>query len=238
MKSMGKGGAVRAAVTAARGASLAIPLAACGSSDHGPAAADGPRPGGRRAAAEHRPEANPGIGDRLRQRVPADSHQVVAVYGTNEDSPGSTVVLFTKPGSTWNRPPSWAAHNGRKGWAADHHEGDQRRLVGVFTLSDAGGCSMPRRSFQAPHYWNKRYWHDFDYVIATDYNRVGGTPPDDPTRPLGQSKGGSIWLHMDHGSGTSACVSLPKSSMQYLLRTLGPRQHPVVVTGDKAELNA
>ena len=59
-----------------------------------------------------------------------------------------------------------------------------------------------------------------------------------PDRPEGQRKGGSIWLHMDHGSGTSACVSLPKSGMEYLLRTLDPERHPVVVMGDKAHLAA
>jgi hypothetical protein len=37
-------------------------------------------------------------------------------------------------------------------------------------------------------------------VIAIDYNRVRGTSPIDPTRPQGESRGGSIWLHMDHGS--------------------------------------
>jgi L,D-peptidoglycan transpeptidase YkuD (ErfK/YbiS/YcfS/YnhG family) len=43
---------------------------------------------------------------------------------------------------------------------------------------------------------------------------------------------------MDHGSGTSACVSLPKPAMEYLLRTLDPDRHPVVVMGDRAHLKA
>ncbi len=43
---------------------------------------------------------------------------------------------------------------------------------------------------------------------------------------------------MDHGSGTSACVSLPKSGMKYLLRNLDPERHPAVVMGDKAHLAA
>lgn len=41
---------------------------------------------------------------------------------------------------------------------------------------------------------------------------------------------------MDHGSGTSACVPLSKKAMEYLLRTLDPKQHPVAVMGDTAEL--
>lgn len=172
---------------------------------------------------------------------------MVAVYGDGKNSGDSTVVLYTKSGSTWEKTRSWPAHNGKKGWTADHREGDKRSPIGVFTLTDAGGvladpgAKLPytqAASFQAPHYWAKSHWHDFDYVIAIDYNRVKGTAPNDPTRPEGQTKGGSIWLHMDHGSGTSACVSLSKSGMEYLLRTIDPEQHPVVVMGDKASLKS
>ncbi|MET8248080.1 hypothetical protein ABZV31_28950 [Streptomyces sp. NPDC005202] len=241
----GSGMGAAAAVAAACGA-LAMSLAACGGSGHGAAAGFG-------GQADHVPPRKrdlkriPDIGDRLWRRVPADSRQVVAVYGAGRNSPDSTVVFFTKHGSIWQQTRSWAAHNGRNGWTTDHHEGDQRSPVGLFTLSDAGGvlddpgAKLPytkSASFQAPHYWSKASWHDFDYVIAIDYNRVKGTPPNDPTRPQGQSKGGSIWLHMDHGSGTSACVTLSKTAMQYLLRTLDPKQHPVVVMGDRAELKA
>lgn len=173
---------------------------------------------------------------------------MVAVYGDGVNSADSTVVLYTKTGktdSTWEKARTWPAHNGKKGWTTDHREDDKRSPVGVFTLTDAGGvladpgAKLPYTesvSMQAPHYWPKTHWHDFDYVIAIDYNRAKGTPPNDPTRPQGQTKGGSIWLHMDHGSGTSGCVSLSKSGMAYLLRTLDPKQHPVVVMGDKTNL--
>lgn len=223
---------------------LLAPLTSCGSPpDTGTAHPDA------EAAAD--PGAIPAVGERLRSRIPEETRQVVAVYGRGKDSPDATVVLYTKAsakdGAGWDTAGTWAAHNGKKGWTTDHHENDKRTPVGVFTLSDAGGvlpdpgARLPytsSASFQAPHYWTRRYWHDFDYVIAIDYNRVKGTPPNDPTRPHGQKKGGSIWLHMDHGSGTSACVGLPKSAMRQLLRTLDPKQHPVVVMGDKARLGA
>ncbi|MFG2357575.1 L,D-transpeptidase family protein [Streptomyces sp. NPDC048521] len=238
-------GSIRVAVGAVCGALSVMSLAACGASDHGTAdahdRADDAQP--RKTVLKR----VPGIGDRLWRRVPAGSRQVVAVYGAGKNSPDSTVALFTKHGSVWKQERSWAAHNGRKGWTTDHHEGDLRSPVGVFTLSDAGGvlaapgAKLPytrSAAFQAPHYWKKAYWHDFDYVIAIDYNRVKGTAPNDPTRPQGQSKGGSIWLHMDHGSGTSACVSQSQSDMEYLLRTLDPELHPVVVMGDRADLKA
>ncbi|MET7453118.1 hypothetical protein ABZT03_14710 [Streptomyces sp. NPDC005574] len=189
----------------------------------------------------------PGVGDRLRRRIPTGSRQVVAVYGEGRDSAEATVVLYTWRGSGWEGGRGWAAHNGKKGWTVDHREGDRRSPVGVFTLTDAGGVLADPGSrlpytrsaaFAAPRRWARAYWHDFDYVIAIDYNRVKGTPPNDPTRPEGPSKGGGIWLHMDHGSGTSACVSLSETAMRHLLRTLDPALRPVVVMGDRAALKS
>ncbi|WP_370592956.1 L,D-transpeptidase family protein [Streptomyces sp. NBRC 110028] len=193
------------------------------------------------------PTRIPEVGNALQAKIPGNSRQVVAVYGKGVNSADATVVLYTKDGKDWKRTRSWAAHNGKRGWTTGHHEGDKRTPVGVYTLSDAGGvlpdpgARLPyteTAAFAAPHSWPKSHWTDFDYVIAIDYNRVKGTSPLDPSRPEGQRKGGSIWLHMDHGSGTSACVSLPKSGMEYLLRNLDPKRHPVVVMGDKAHLAA
>ncbi|MET8679530.1 L,D-transpeptidase family protein [Streptomyces sp. NPDC004647] len=236
-------GFVRTVAAAALGV---VFIAGCGRTD---GAGTGDGSGGRQADASPVSDLKriPDVGDRLRSKIPAGTRQVVAVYGRGADSAESTVVLWTKHGSTWDRTRSWAAHNGKRGWTTDHREGDKRSPVGVFTLSDAGGvlpdpgAGLPysrSAGFAAPRYWPKTHWHDFDYVIAIDYNRVKGVSPNDPARPEGQSKGGSIWLHMDHGSGTSGCVSLAKSGMRYLLRALDPAQHPVVVMGDTKNLMA
>ncbi|OIK23242.1 L,D-transpeptidase family protein [Streptomyces malaysiense] len=210
---------------------------------HGPAASTA-------SGTAHAPDPArvPGVGRRLYARIPARSRQVVAVYGKSRDSAESEVVLYVRQGGGWHREGSWAAHNGRRGWTFDHHEDDKRSPVGVFTLSDAGGTFADPGSklpydhntyaYASPKAWPKAYQHDFGYVIAIDYNRVPGTPPRDAARPWGADKGGGIWLHLDHGSGTSACVSMPKSAMETLLRTLDPARHPVVVMGDRADLGA
>lgn len=91
-------------------------------------------------------------------------------------------------------------------------------------------------AYTPPAGWDQAHQHDFDHVIAIDYNRLPGTPPRDTGRPWGRDKGGGIWLHMDHGSGTSACVSVSRQAMEFLLRTLDPASDPVVVMGDRAEL--
>ncbi|MYS12641.1 L,D-transpeptidase family protein [Streptomyces sp. SID4982] len=245
---MRNGGAVRAVAAAVGGALLVLGAAGCGAPGHPEHGAPGAAQGrDDRKPAGTAPKRVPGVGDRLWNRVPGQSQQVLLVSGEGRDSADSRAALYSKKGSTWTRERSWATHNGRKGWTTDHHEDDLRSPVGVFTLSDAGGvlaapeARLPyteSAAFQAPHYWKKSYWHDFDLVIAIDYNRVRGTAPNDQTRPQGQSKGGGIWLHLDHGSGTSACVSQSKADMEYLLRTLDPKKHPVVVMGDEADLKA
>ncbi|MEV3857349.1 L,D-transpeptidase family protein [Streptomyces sp. NPDC050095] len=249
---MRSAGVVRAGVAMAACGVLLSTLAACGG-DGGSGhenTSGGQSPAGDARGDEARAadlKRIPDVGDRYQKQIPANARQVVAVYGDGKDSANSTIALYTKTGDTWKKERAWSGHNGKKGWTTNHHENDNRSPVGVFTLSDAGGvladpgAKLPytqTASIQAPHYWAKSHWHDFDYVIAIDYNRVKGTAPNDPTRPQGQTKGGSIWLHMDHGSGTSACVSQSKADMEYLLKTLDPAQHPVVVMGDKADLKA
>lgn len=237
--------------TAAAAVGLLL-LAGCGGSGGGSGDTDSAGTGGgtggtggASASPSVPPGDLPGVGARLNDKVPADSRQAVAVYGKGPDSADATVVLYEKHGGNWQRRGSWPGHNGKKGWTPDHREGDKRSPVGVFTISDAGGvlpdpgAKLPYThspAFAAPHYWPKSYWNDFDLVIAIDYNRVRGTSPLDPTRPRGQEKGGSIWFHMDHGSGTSGCVSISKSGMTELLTTLDPTKDPVAVMGDRASL--
>ncbi|MGP3987092.1 L,D-transpeptidase family protein [Streptomyces sp. 3N207] len=239
-----------ALVAAAGGTALALLLSGCGGDGGGDQDSAGTK---EEKSSEHTPQAElikdptriPRVGDRLQSKIPENATQVVAVEGKGKNSADATVRLYSRHGKKWREEHSWAAHNGKKGWTHNHRQGDKRSPVGVFTLSDAGGV-LPARdaklpytensAFTPPSYWPKKTRHDFDHVIAIDYNRVKGTSPLDPTRPQGSAKGGSIWLHMDHGSGTSGCVSLSKSGMQTLLRTLDPDKHPVVVMGDKASL--
>ncbi|MGV9253697.1 L,D-transpeptidase family protein [Streptomyces sp. NPDC003697] len=244
-------GVKRATVAVATCGFLLAALGACGAPRVEAGRGGEPKAGGTATTirpSPSEPPRVPGIGIRLWQRVPADTRQVVAVYGESEDSPDSTLVLYEKRRSRWELTAGWPAHNGKRGWTTDHRMGDERTPVGVFTLSDAGGVlpdpgtRLPylqnEQAFTSPYYWDEAHWHDFDYVIAIDYNRRRGVPPDDPTRPQGEHKGGGIWLHLDHGDGTLGCVSVPKEAMERLLRTLDPELNPVVVMGDRGNLMA
>ncbi|MFI6336886.1 L,D-transpeptidase family protein [Streptomyces sp. NPDC050535] len=207
-------------------------------------AVPGRTPSGGEASA---PAELPGIGARTRSEIPANARQVLLVTGQGRDSSNSRVVLYRRTGAGWEPGATWRAHNAREGWTDDHHAGDLRSPIGVFSLTDAGGL-LADPGTELPYdrsggftiggtgFEGEPLAGSFDYVVAINYNRKQGTSPLDWTRPLGDGKGGGIWLHVDHGGPTQGCVSLEEDHMKKLLRTLDPDQHPVIVMGDAASL--
>ncbi|MYS20361.1 L,D-peptidoglycan transpeptidase YkuD, ErfK/YbiS/YcfS/YnhG family [Streptomyces sp. DvalAA-14] len=194
--------------------------------------------------------ALPGLGPKTLAEIPAGARQVVLASGDGRNSSTAKVTLYRYDDTAGWVPAaaSWPAHNALRGWTADHRTGDLRSPIGVFALTDAGGrLADPGTRLTYDHapmgfsvdgtgFHGESLSGAFDYVIAINYNRKPGMSPLDWTRPLGQSRGGGIWLHVDHGGPTQGCVSLPPSAMRTLLRTLAPADHPVVVMGDAADL--
>ncbi|MFF4492261.1 L,D-transpeptidase family protein [Streptomyces sp. NPDC001544] len=204
-----------------------------------PKGAATPAPG---VTAQAAPQRIPGLGPRTTAAIPGRSRQAVVVTGRGRNSPRSTVVLYERTDLGWQAGPSWPAHNALRGWSDHHMSGDLRSPLGVYTLTDAGGL-LPDPGSRLPYtrsggfsspgtgFEGEPLQGSFDYVIAINYNRMPGTSPLDWGRPLGASRGGGIWLHVDHGGPTHGCVSVAKAHMKDLLRTLDPGRHPVVVMG-------
>ncbi|MEU9288444.1 hypothetical protein AB0D57_28060 [Streptomyces sp. NPDC048275] len=202
---------------------------------------------GQASSNSNSPAPLPGLGPRTLAEIPDNARQVVLVTGRGKNSSTSQAVLYRRTGTGWEPGATWPAHNALKGWTDDHHVGDLRSPIGVFALTDAGGL-LADPGTELPYdqghgftingtgFEGEPLAGSFDYVIAINYNRKPGVSPLDWTRPLGADKGGGIWLHVDHGGPTQACVSVAKQHMQELLRTLDPAQHPVVVMGDAASL--
>jgi L,D-peptidoglycan transpeptidase YkuD (ErfK/YbiS/YcfS/YnhG family) len=188
-----------------------------------------------------------GVGPRMRAAIPSGTTQLVLVTGGATTSTSATIQLFHRSGKGWSGGTLWRGHTGARGWTTDHREGDLGTPVGVFTLSDTGG-RKPDPGARLPYHRSDKFQPtgdgvygdslagSFDYVIAVDYNRRRGTSPLDTTRPDGASRGGGIWLHVDHDGPTHGCVSVPAEGMKELLRELDPRSRPVVVMGDRASL--
>ncbi|WP_405012806.1 hypothetical protein [Kitasatospora sp. NBC_01539] len=194
--------------------------------------------------------AIPGLGPAFLAKIPAETTQVVLASGQGEDSSDTTVTLWTRTvEGRWKPGRAWAAHNGYKGWSAQKKAGDLHSPIGVFGLTDAGGRKADPGS-RLPYdkdpgfvvggrgFNGEQLAGSFDYVVAINYNRVEGRSPLDTAYPEGKAKGGGVWLHVDHGGPTHACVSLAEPDMIELIRTLDPAAHPVIAMGDAAALAA
>ncbi|WUG43435.1 L,D-transpeptidase family protein [Kitasatospora sp. NBC_00458] len=192
--------------------------------------------------------AIPGLGAAFAARIPAESTQVVLATGEGKDTNKAAVTLWTRtPEGRWLAGETWQGHNAFKGWTTDHNEGDLRSPIGVYSLTDAGGRKAdpgsrlpydkdPSFVVSGRGFAGEQLAGSFDYVVAINYNRVPGNSPLDPRRPDGSTKGGGIWIHVDHGGPTHGCVSIPEDKMAQLIRTLDPAAHPVIVMGDAGSL--
>jgi L,D-peptidoglycan transpeptidase YkuD (ErfK/YbiS/YcfS/YnhG family) len=192
----------------------------------------------------------PGLGPEFRAKVPANAQQVLLVTGTGKNANTSKAVLYTRTADgSWLPGTAWAAHNAKDGWTTDHMAGDLHSPIGVYSLTDAGGLDanpgtklpyLHSSAFKAlgTGFEGESLADAFDYVVAINYNHVPGTSPLSGARPMGASRGGGIWVHVDHGGPTHGCVSLPKADMAILLRDLDPSKHPVIVMGDATSLSA
>ncbi|WP_129772884.1 hypothetical protein [Streptomyces sp. L-9-10] len=196
------------------------------------------------------PEEIPELGPATRAKISPQASQAVVVTGMERDSSTSSLVVYERdPVTGWQAVSDvWPAHNAVRGWTDDHFQGDLRSPIGVFDLTDAGGklanpgTKLPYdrgSAFEASGdgFEGEALAGSFDYVVAINYNRLSGTTPLDWTRPLGEDKGGGIWLHVDHGGPTQGCVSLPRGRMKQLLRMLDPAKRPIVVMGDADSLS-
>ena len=155
--------------------------------------------------------------------------------------------FFQKVAGGWQLLDTWAGHNGDGGWVLNKTNGDLKSPIGVFTLTDAGG-KLPNPGTKLPYLQSSEFVDNgkgflgesladaFDYVIAINYNHEPGTSPLSQNYPLGTQAGTGIWLHVDHGGPTHACVSIPQNGVKTLLTTLNPSDDPVIVMGDRTDL--
>ncbi|UVI34583.1 L,D-transpeptidase family protein [Brevibacterium spongiae] len=189
----------------------------------------------------------PGLAKEYADQIPEETSQVLVATSPDADSENSTLSFFEFEDKKWKKLKTFSAHNGSNGWLKDRREGDKTTPIGVFTLSDAGGFK-PNPGTKLPYTQDDRlpssatvaygadYESVFDYIIAIDYNRKPGTPPTDKTRPMGWDKGGGIWLHLDHDSGTNGCVTLDEADLTWIMRTIDPDDHPRIAMGPETEL--
>ncbi|CAM5416594.1 hypothetical protein SRIMM317S_01267 [Streptomyces rimosus subsp. rimosus] len=169
------------------------------------------------------------------------------VYGKDADSSDATLVLYTEKAKGWHRTADWPAHNGRKGWT---------------DRPPRGRPAQPGRRLQ-PHRRGRRAARP---GRETAVHPLGGLHPapvlgeEDPARlrPRHRRRLQPRQRHPAPGPDPAAGAeegrrhlappgprqrhvrlrSISKAGLVTLLRTLDPRQHPVVVMGDRTHLAA
>ncbi|MET8557868.1 hypothetical protein ABZV64_23335 [Streptomyces sp. NPDC004959] len=189
-----------------------------------------------------------GLGPKTLARIPARARQVLVVKGAGPDANRGTARLYTRTeAGVWLPGRARPARNALRGWTDHHRSGDLRSPAGVYRIGDAGGL-LPNPGTHLPYDRSDEFAEGgtgftgeslataFDHVLAIDYNRVAGVSPLDRARPLGEERGGGIWVHVDHGGPTHGCVSLARADLVALLRELRPEWHPVIAMGDGERL--
>ncbi|GAA1506609.1 L,D-transpeptidase family protein [Brevibacterium permense] len=243
--------------SAAESAGFAAPAQQTGFGDFAAPAQDSPTgadsasttsdQSGTEATGPVHPVPVPGLAKEFADQIPAETSQVLVATSPTAASEKSTLSFYEFADKKWKKLKTFDTHNGSEGWLKDRREGDKTTPIGVFTLSDAGGfkanpgTDLPytqdnRLPSSATVAYGADYESVFDYIIAIDYNRRPGTPPTDKTRPMGWDKGGGIWLHLDHDSGTNGCVTLDEADLKWIMRTIDPDAHPRIAMGPAPEV--
>ncbi|GAA2423010.1 hypothetical protein GCM10010191_38620 [Actinomadura vinacea] len=168
---------------------------------------------------------------------------VAADYGTTEVD----IVECAKKGGRWKQTLATDGHVGRSGFAepGTKREGDGKSPTGSFTLTEAfgegdPGTALPYRTLrESGDCWGStigdarynRYYPGtclpadenlsgymlsgpYKQAVVVNYNR----PPDSP---IVQGDGSAIFMHIGSAQ-TAGCVSMGRSELETVMRTLRP----------------
>jgi L,D-peptidoglycan transpeptidase YkuD (ErfK/YbiS/YcfS/YnhG family) len=218
----------------------------------GTAARAGASPTARATAVAGAGHASPAAAGRRRAGRPA-RRQLITVTAASYGTTYATLTAFQSSGHGWRRVfGPWTARIGRNGFAppGGKREGDGRtpsgsyRMQFFFGVLPNPGVRFPYRRIHPYDYWDDdpaspRYneWVDARHaspganpepmdVSAYDYGAVIGY---NTARTPGL--GSAIFLHLNIGTGTAGCVTLPPGELLPLLRWLDPARSPRIRMG-------
>ena len=202
-------------------------------------------PGALAAAAPAAPSARPAAASAVRQA----SGQLVTVIAASYGATQAELTAYQRAGEQWRRVfGPWIAWIGRNGMAPPgaKREGDGRTPSGTFGfgfffgVDPNPGVHFPYRRVYAYDVWDDdpssplyNEWVDDRYadpepmdVFAYDFGAVisynmARTP----------GLGSAIFLHLNIGTPTAGCVTLPAGELLQILRWLNPAASPRITMG-------
>jgi L,D-peptidoglycan transpeptidase YkuD (ErfK/YbiS/YcfS/YnhG family) len=204
-------------------------------------------------------------GANVAERIAAarSAGQLITVEASRFQTTSASLRLWARKNGCWTLVAGpWTARVGRNGLAGRRREGDGTTPAGVFTLGPVMYGNAPDPGVR---YRYRRLrcgdWWDEDPTSPT-YNtfqhvRCGTRPPFRTTtpglwqekrayrhfavieynmRPIVPGRGSGIFLHVQTGSSTNGCVSLPAERLTAVLRWLRPGATPLIAIGTRASL--
>jgi L,D-peptidoglycan transpeptidase YkuD (ErfK/YbiS/YcfS/YnhG family) len=188
--------------------------------------------------------------------APSGPAQRITVEASRSATTYASVRLWRRSGRCWLAVAGpWTARIGRNGLSDHHREGDGTTPTGTYAIGPVlygvapdPGVRYPYHRLVCGDWWDEdpasATYNTFQHVACGARPRFGGSSEAlwtmtrayrhfavvqynvDPTIA---GRGSAIFLHVDHGSPTNGCVSLPRSQLDSVLRWLRPASAPVIV---------
>lgn len=191
--------------------------------------------------------------------------QLITVDSPAYSSTTATLTAWQLEGGCWQAVfGPWTARVGTTGVSDNKKEGDGATPTGAFSIGATMYGTNPNPGVTyAYHQLSCGDWWDEDPASA-DYNTFqhvscGTTPPfggdsealwqifpayeyfaviDYNVAPAVPGAGSAIFLHVDTGSATAGCVSIPVADLTAVLDWLSPTANPLIVIGTDAEIRS
>jgi L,D-peptidoglycan transpeptidase YkuD (ErfK/YbiS/YcfS/YnhG family) len=192
--------------------------------------------------------------------LPADSTQLITVEAARRKTTYASLRTWRRLDGCWLPVAGpYSARVGRNGLRLNRREGDGTTPIGTFSISRRmfGNAPNPGVKFRYTRLRCGDWWvEDPASPAYNTFQRIGCgrrppfkvTTPDmsRDTRayaylavvefnmtPVVPGRGSGIFLHVQTGSPTNGCVSLPRAQLLRVLRWLSPSASPRIVIGMK-----
>jgi L,D-peptidoglycan transpeptidase YkuD (ErfK/YbiS/YcfS/YnhG family) len=194
----------------------------------------------------------------LRTSAPVATTQLITVQAARRKSTYATLRTWRRVDSCWLPVAGpYSARVGRNGLRLNRREGDGTTPIGLFTISSRmfGNQPNPGVKFRYTRLRCGDWWvEDPASPAYNTFQRIGcgRRPPFKTTtpdmskdrrayaylavvefnmNPVVPGRGSGIFLHVQTGSPTNGCVSLPRAQLLRILRWLSPSASPRIVIG-------
>ncbi len=153
---------------------------------------------------------------------------------------------------------------GYNGFSDHHHEGDGTSPTGIYGFASTvygiapnPGTSYPYHQLECGDWWDEdpttADYNTFQHITCGQKPPFGGgsealwtespvylsfIPIEYNTDPVIPYAGSAIFFHVDDGSATTGCVSIPQADLDQFLRWVQPHDDPHIVMGPASEISS